>query len=331
MGAFLEVIEDLLHSVYDKRHRVYAGGSGIVEEVEFFNHCWDLLEGDLAGRGAMLQKVYNQLERWAGDSDDRGLRSYLWKIFDNELKQMIYKLGDTGRRTRFKQLERLLPGVAEKQPDSARDRLWRRRGTSFTQTVSGEELARIAEGLDPPRQLYAKKRESIRGPRVSDCEMETFLAELFARVDGAVRQADLQSLLVSLYSLQGSHQVSWDALEESGMESAGSQVGQSSGMSSTFAEPEINYCYACEYQDIAEAIIAAMDEPLLRLYGYLYIGEWSQTEVADRLGVSNATVSGLKKRLQELFARHLEDLTSEEAFGVLQLVSAAVTRRLPPE
>jgi predicted DNA-binding protein (UPF0251 family) len=303
---FTEMEEKIFKKVYNKRYAVYGGTKNRVNQDDFCDRCWEMLEQGRGDRDRIILKLGDQLELWKQDKNDSGLRRRLWKIFKNELQQMIYD-SRPGLRSRFKQLEVILPEIAVKLPHSGRSNIWYLTGKESELTVSAEDVISAADNLTPPQRLYSRRGE--RGPQISNEEMKSYLRELLESLPGSVRQSDIQSLLVKIYSLQS-------VIDDNHKNSE-----EDTAPESLIVDPASeNDWLPSELRESAEAIVKDMDERLRRYSLLIMVEELSQTEAAERLKVSNATTSGLQKRLKEILTAHMEGLVLAEGGEVIKQV-----------
>ncbi len=299
---------------------------------EFSEYCWGLLEvgydrdpwsaeGDSRKREPLLPKLRERLPAWLSQENDCSLRAFLKTIFSRELQQRIYRQSGSNVRTRFKQVEAVLPEIAEKRvvPGRQKQTVWYLPGYREADPVTFDQLLDAARKAEAPKPDYS--RSGGRGPSISKNEMRGFLQRLFSEVAAPVKQSDLRDMLVEHYSLQG---VSFVSIDHPGDQLSGNGSGDDKSERRDFqlADSRASDLFpAAEYHEAATSLIDDFDEPLRRYFLGIFVDELSQSEVAARLGVSNATVSGLKKRLQVLVSGlQQEGFDEDEIRSVITLV-----------
>lgn len=343
LGEYCMIVEDLIYEAYSSRYRVYLrlptpSGRKMVEEVinrskdhhivdyvDFQNHCWKLLEGDDSGSG-ILGKIYYIISGWPEDTDDSKVRRYLLNIFTNELQQMIDRL-NPGLRSRKKQIERILKKSCNTS-DFQRRKIWQLKGLEKLPATpaSMEKIEDAARQLTPPSLNYPGPG-SKRGPSISDKEMGEYLENILRLVGGTVYHHDLIEMIAGVYSLLMPKQVYVN--EASGRTIDDLLQGTALMPALVDAVNGDSLLICGEYQRGAENIVHAMDDRLKAVYVYLFLREKNQTEAADLLGISNATLSNCKKKIDKILRRHLEQFSQEESLAVLQLVSEMIAVAIP--
>jgi len=346
-NEFLEeycmIIEDLIYEAYSSRYRAYlrlpkslgrktveeiinrSKDHHIVDYVNFQNHCWKLLEGDDSSSG-ILGKIYYIISGWPEDTDDSKVRRYLLNIFTNELQQMIDRL-NPGLRTRKKQIERILKKSCNTS-DFQKRKIWQLKELKNPPKTpaSMEKIEDAARQLIPPSLNYPGPG-SKRGPSIGDKEMGGYLENILRSVGGTVYHHDLIEMIARVYSLFMPKQV---YIDESSGRTIDDLLQETASIPVLVDTADSDSLLVCgEHQREAKDIVHAMNDRLKAVYGYLFLQEKSQTEAADVLGVSNATLSNCKKEIDGILRRHLEQFSLEERLAVLQLVSKMIAVAIP--
>jgi len=252
------------------------------------------------------------------------LKRHIAISFENILQEQIDRL-TPGLATRKKQIYRVLRNVC-KSIEIRRQPCWRLNEYERTNIITYEKLKECAEKYQAPPLRYPRPGARI-GPSISDGDMQEYLLNILRDADGLVKRNDLISLIMHKYSIKTVRKVD---IIISPDESDGSYT-EEERLSILGGVVDEEDCLSISHSQIAEMIVDRMDDLQKDIYVSLYFKELSQSEIAEFLGRSDATISNGKKKIEKLLTEFLfnsgSQLDVEEAIVIIRYISLIIDKK----
>ncbi len=314
LQAYFQFVDAIIKPVYYNRYGSFTPQlRGAVELVFFTNACWEKMEGSEATGRTIFQKICGK-----NFADDRELKNYIWRAFDNLLTDLIYER-TPNLKTRVHQINRLLrtfcdvrtkhcrcPENEAGHPESGEKKRAKPDKTVYWQLKSlktppsiflgpMEEQEALRDCLSihpPPAAEKFPKKDGTFGMRIPDQQMETFLRCILKEIGGVISKNGLIAFISEIYNLVplvvAPYPIPGDEMESEGEIQGGDEI---------FSDLSLSV----EYYLMAVDMIKPCDDMAKAVYTHYYCEELKQTAIARILNVANSTVSNKIRDIELCF------------------------------
>jgi len=295
---------------------------------EFHSRCWKRLEDKEEN---IAEKFCDTMSDDRVDSECRSIRNYIKRMFERELQDMIDKLNPEFR-SRKKQIERVLSNSSIFQMcEKGHLKIYQLKGSdcSKAELATVNELNEaVADVKDIPRQIFSKKADSKRGPRIMDEDMEAFLEKFLQNSGKFVSFNDLLEMIKQIYGLKRTTA----SLDEKPGNRNNDFEGDNNDDETLLdilsdSKDEILLC-GIDYEKTADRIIHSFDDRLKSIYYHRIADKKNLRTVEEIMNLSPSSISNYEKKMAKIIGDHLisNGFSAEESEYILELVTQKISK-----